>query len=491
MTTERLKVSRYNHFFAIEEENRHFVYNAFSNGLAQVEPWLYEKLSAGSVTSADMEDPAHATLWEDLKKGSILIDKEMDELGAVRFMFQLGKFDSNALGLTIVTTHACNLDCSYCYEHTNPVDTGLVTLDRDNAISEEELAAGSTPGGTMLTEADESAILEFVHKQKDAHNYRSLNVAWYGGEPLLNLPRIESLSQKLIAFCDEVKMAYHASLITNGTRFTKDVAERLKSLRVGFVQITIDGPKEIHDRRRPYKGTPTGSSFDSIMANIAAVYGLIPIAVRINIDKANTDHVAQLIAEFKDRNLLDDPQKLNVYLGNTQVACNNLTGNEFASAVLELDKQLDRRGLKGAIRYPQLNSYCGAVALHSYVIEPGGVYQKCWETVGKKDEYLGRIDGPIMLGLKALNWLRYDAIDWSAECGECGFFPICGGGCPYFRMKRPELLVTDPDYYCTTWKLFLRERLIDFIRAQMHSIKAIEQTDNGGDGSSVVTPAAQ
>jgi len=484
MPSVQLRPSRYNHFFQIQEGNdkKYMVYNALSNGLAKVDPWLYDKLQNNSLTADELENPANKALWGSLQSGSILVNADLNELSFVRFTSQLARFDSSTLTLTLVTSRACNLACSYCYEQQKD-NYQTATADNNASVASPEL----THENILGDEAHNDDIMEFVDNLTRAYHYRNLGVLWYGGEPLLNLQMIESLSQDLIAFCQTAQTSYRASLITNGTNFTKDVALRLKELQVGFVQITVDGPKAVHDKRRPYKGRPDASSFDTIIANLTGAYGIIPVNIRVNMDKSNVDHFVELLHDLKERGLLVDPSALTVSFGNTRQVCNSLSSTEFAISVHQLSKELAKHGLGGVVRYPEIQQACSAIQLHNYVIEPDGMYHRCLETVGRVDEYLGNITGPLRVGRRALEWLQYDATQISQECAECSFLPICGGGCPLFRMRHYERLAADPGYHCTSWKLFLQERMEDFLagramRAEVLATKPQTQSEGAAEG---------
>jgi len=62
------------------------------------------------------------------------------------------------------------------------------------------------------------------------------------------------------------------------------------------VQVTLDGPPEVHDRRRPLangRGT-----FNQILENLIVLGGLAPqvhVALRVNFDKTNFMYVPQLL----------------------------------------------------------------------------------------------------------------------------------------------------------------------------------------------------
>ena len=443
-----LKVSRFNHFLYIQEEDKYLVYNTLSNGLATVEPWLYDKLRNNSVISIDPSDSCYAPLWRELTKGNILVDADIDEVEFVRFKLQLAKFTAKTLTLTIIPTLACNLDCVYCYE-------------------------GVKNSGRHLTKEDEESIMEFLRVQTQTFNYSGLHVVWYGGEPLLNVRAIDSLSKKFLAYCETKGLTYSAGVITNGTLLDKAVAHRLKEAGVQHLQISLDGPPNVHDQRRPYKNKQSGSSFHTILANIKNAYGVVPITVRVNVDKTNVEESLALIENFKTQGLLADPSRLAIYPGwvrEATASCvdigNCLKSDEFARACLDFSKELAKRGLAHGDRYPALAGYCKAVSVHSFVIEPGGMYHKCLLDVGISAKYLGDVSDAMRVNQRMLAWLQYDATEESLECRDCSFLPICGGGCPHSRINPPDNIHPDQHRNCTSWKLLIEERMKHFLSSQ-------------------------
>ena len=82
---------------------------------------------------------------------------------------------------------------------------------------------------------------------KFIHN---LSIDWYGGEPLLEMDLIKNMSKQFIAICQEKEVQYNSSMVTNGYHLTPQIAKELKELKVENIQITIDGPEDIHNARR-------------------------------------------------------------------------------------------------------------------------------------------------------------------------------------------------------------------------------------------------
>ena len=137
----------------------------------------------------------------------------------------------------------CNLDCKYCFY-----------------LEKEKLYPGET-GFQMPDEVLECYIRQYIHEQ----DVPEVTFAWQGGEPTLLgvgfFERVVSLQRK---HCPPGKTISNA-LQTNGTLLDDAWCEFLREN--GFlVGLSIDGPREIHDRYRVDKGgKPT---FDKVMRGL-------------------------------------------------------------------------------------------------------------------------------------------------------------------------------------------------------------------------------
>ena len=135
----------------------------------------------------------------------------------------------------------CNLNCRYCYY----LDKAEIYGGREPVMSEQML---------------ETVVREYIA----ANDVPEVTFNWHGGEPLL---LGMDFYRKALAF--EQKYAngktIHNTLETNGTLMDRAWAEFFR--RNGFlIGISIDGPREIHDKYRKDKGgLPT---FDKVMRAI-------------------------------------------------------------------------------------------------------------------------------------------------------------------------------------------------------------------------------
>jgi len=114
-------------------------------------------------------------------------------------------------------TYRCNLSCKHCY---------------------------STAGKPWKDELNEREAMKALDILADAG---VTAIAFSGGEPLLRKD-----------FFDLAKRAYDygmfVAIATNGTLLNKENVKKLKNCGVGFVQISLDGTKETHEKFRGMKG---------------------------------------------------------------------------------------------------------------------------------------------------------------------------------------------------------------------------------------------
>ncbi|UCH93473.1 MAG: hypothetical protein JSV88_24820, partial [Candidatus Aminicenantes bacterium] len=157
----KYKPSSYNHFIYLGDEDKYLVYNSISNGLAKLEPEIFSLLKKGKAGILEIEkDTSKKDLVQQLYRGNIIIDSDLDEIEFLRTKFNMIKFGQKNLSLTIVTTLDCNLNCIYCYEGNHPVQYADSILEQD--------------------------ILKFTSEKIKSMGYKSIYTTWYGGEPLLN-----------------------------------------------------------------------------------------------------------------------------------------------------------------------------------------------------------------------------------------------------------------------------------------------------------------
>jgi len=432
-----MKASRYNFFF--KEDG--LLFNAVTCGLAQVLPEnvdLIEKvLENPCENNLSALDP---DIKEKLIEGGFLIEDDVDELAFLEARYHLAQFAPDILSLTIVPTLNCNFRCVYCFEEKLNLSMG------DSVIE---------------------SIISFIQSRD---NLKRLTVTWYGGEPLLEQDTILALSEKVVNHCNNNNIKFRAGIVTNGYLLTPSLAKLLaEKARVEWIQITLDGPPDIHNKRRPLKGG--GATFDTIISNLLAAVNLFRVAVRVNVDKNNVLFIPNLI------NILDEiglKQRIMVAPGRVSaptIVCKDYMQNCFdpktySNLQFQIYKTLSEFGFQSLI-YPKLVTIpCISVSPFFFVIGPKGELYKCWETVGIEKEVVGYLDNPKVLTPNSAKWLNYNPLKFK-NCKRCNVLPICMGSCPYHQIQKYSWL--KPSDNCPPWKYNLKDYLF-YVAANINDL---------------------
>jgi len=364
---------------------------------------------------SDIIDTDKQSLIMNLVKGKMLIEDDFDEIKSVIAQNNILRFSNYHYNLTIAPTMQCNFICPYCYEKGREYST----MDEVTIIN----------------------VKKFINELRE--NSQSLSITWYGGEPLLAFDIIRALSEEAIN-CFGRK--YHSNIVTNGYYLTKEIVMQFDYLHIEHIQITLDGPPELHNKRRQL---PTGEdTFFVILDNIKEAVNInsqINITIRVNADKTNIEYVDSIL-DYLDEYKLSD--KVGLYLApvdNNNKNCNqSLCFSEREFAVEQM--KFIERNLKNGYNFAHLPNknlnICGAVALNSYVIDSKGQLFKCWEDVGICDEKVGEINKSVHYNNKNLTkWLSYNLLECE-KCLKCAFMPICMGGCPnqYLKTKKNKCI---------------------------------------------------
>ena len=439
--------SRYNQLFESERFGG-FLYNALSNTMLELDEAHYHALEgirerggagAPGAEAAELAAAADPDFLALLRANKALVEAGEEErlLLARHYERHALCFDGSRLGLTICPTLRCNFRCPYCFE-------------------------ASQEGGATMTPGTVDRLLAFIESYKDA---RQLSLAWYGGEPTLAWEVIEDVTARVQAL--EVEYA-GAGLVTNGYLLSAEKIARLNDLQIGSIQITLDGPPEVHDARRVLAGG--GPTYARILANVALLMDSPyegNCAIRVNIDKRNLEGFLELRSELLERFA---GKKLSVYAGhvNTSLthsydhAC-SLDLGDWAAFTIDLYRKGGLLPHGGFYPAGDLHGICVATSHNGFVVGPSGELYKCWEDVGKPEMAIGDVtaEEPITdPALRALYALGADPYA-DPECLACNVLPICGGGCANKRL-RARHFGEEGLTYCTPYKEHLAAYLEEY-----------------------------
>jgi uncharacterized protein len=463
--------SRYNRIFR-SEHGGCFLYNSMSNTLFELDESRY-RLLEGWQKGRPGPVLENNAFWDLLRKKNVLVEPGEEEslLLTLQYNRQAACFDSSTLSLTICPTLRCNFRCPYCFEKTQKTGAGM-------------------------TKETEERLVDFVRLYK---GIRHLSVGWYGGEPLLEFPTICSLTDRFRELGPEYD---GAGLVTNGFLLDAEKISRLNDLNITTIQITLDGPRKIHDSRRALAGG--GPTFDRILSNITALFDSDyagRCAVRVNIDKNNVDHFIALRTWLLEQYA---GKPLSVYPGHVETgkahsydhSCTMDTG-EWTGFSFDVFRREGTMPAGGMIPAGNGSGLCIATSQHGFVVGPGGELYKCWEDVGVPDRVVGNIchDNPVSNPVRIAQYITGTDPFSDPVCSGCTILPVCGGSCANKRMRAKFCGETGLEY-CSPYK----DHLTGFLDAYIRTIRTkelceeyIDPAKKAGafDGFRIIAPLPQ
>jgi uncharacterized protein len=379
---------------------------------------------------ADEGDPYLAFLVE----GRFLIDADVDELDVLKARWLLGTLTQDKLGVTIMPTLNCNFRCVYCFiDHRNK------TMGRDV----------------------QDNLVDWVRFQMS--HRRCLEVGWFGGEPLLCLDIIRELTARFRQICQERGCEYRAEMSTNGYLLTRGVSRELRELGITQLQVALDGPSRIHDKRRPLTGG--ASTFDVILSNLIDLVneGGIRLSVRPTVDKGTVEGMYELIDVLIEEGIHDkiafNPQDVHPSpVNNLSCLGSNVPSiTEFAEIRADILIYASQRGFKIASP-PTLCQACPSHNINSFLVAPSGELFKCGSFLRPEDR-IGYLDPdhPEKAYIDPANfwkWVGYDPFE-DEQCRDCDVLPLCMGGCVALREE-----IGDKDGHCIYYRYNLEKELV-------------------------------
>jgi len=470
-----VKPSRYNQRVQLTD-GRALLFNSYTLNLLALDPLDAAAVGAllddGSVRPAAGLAARATGLRPLLVQHGFLLDDGIDELALLREARERERYQRQTLSLTVVPSLACNFACTYCYEAARRSRMNVEVQD---------------------------ALVRFVGERLRSGG--RLSITWFGGEPLLELPTIERLSKAFMAACERRDVKYGASIVTNGYLLDATVADRLAAVRVTDAQVTVDGPADVHDARRPLRGG--GATFHRILYNVKESADRIQIRLRMNVDHTNIGRIGELLELIEKEGLKG---KAGFYLGQTypySAACQDVAGmcmsdEEFSLLGLNAIVELAERGFSWTFGTPQAkNTVCGAESENAYVVGPTGSLVGCWCDVGEPDAETGHLLEPMNCQRIrcAERWRQRDPFD--LECSSCQLLPMCMGGCPYRHRQSGQLA-------CHPWKhhpnegvrvhhyLKVRQREAEILQVYHRALDSARRLKRGEyDGPTVETSDEQ
>lgn len=350
-----------------------------------------------------------------LYEGGFIVEAGVRESKTLKAMWYEAVNADKPPMLTIAPTMNCNFGCDYCFE---------------------------THARGQMSPAVRAALIELIETELAAAGPTRLEVTWFGGEPLMGLPVILDLSDRFDGLVEKgVLTGWEATMITNGLLATPKTMAKLENRNIASLQVTIDGPRELHDQRRILKrgGKPT---FDIICANLRALPGIFALTIRVNVDRRNRDELERLADQLKAEGVLDRP-RTSIYLAIVENyggadgvdGGDFLSTREFASTQRSFEAYCARMGYPLATDRPRpsIGGVCQVDNVNAFVVDPDGTLMKCWAELRNKPEVAAHLlDRSTWPEPRITRLEQRDPFD-DDECMACRLLPSCMGSCPKTR----------------------------------------------------------
>jgi radical SAM protein with 4Fe4S-binding SPASM domain len=306
-------------------------------------------------------------------------------------------------------TERCNLRCTHCYQTGGKIEE--LSLAEIRKVMDEII--------DMLKAWSVMYQLEFSP---------SMNIT--GGEPFLRKDLFEILEEMSTA-------GFAIFLLTNGTLIDEEKTEDLARLGINGVQVSIEGPEEIHDSIR-------GSG--SFAASCKGISHLVKAGLRVTLNATLSEINAEKFQDMVDIAIALGVQRLGfsrlVPSGRGLDLVNRMIDREGVGKIYESIFGLDTGTLKIVTGDPvasqmrnglEIVDDCGSIAtggcaagVSGLTILPDGAVIPCRRLAIPLGNVREDSLREIWVNSEILNQLR-DRSQYKGRCGSCARWALCRG----------------------------------------------------------------
>ena len=424
-----MHLSRYAKIYPCTNDPGRFLLYSTKRGASVLVPAaLLAAIEDGSLALSDRESL--------VRLGFLVPDSEAEKKEMREALDQVNRRSSRFRAMVLLNLD-CNLACSYCFE---------------GVMKGERYMSGETA----------ALFLDMVESDQIACG-KNVTLTFYGGEPLMSMDFITSMSERLKIAAAARGVEYSFRLVTNGTLLTARTVAELVPLGLAGAKVTLDGPREIHDSFRPF--VSGRGSFDTIVRNMKEVCDTIKVQVGGNYTRENYREFPRLL-DF----LLHDgltPERISMvkfdpvtksggeYPPEFNDGCASTDEPWLTEASLYLREEILKRGFNTPRLAP---APCMIESPDDIVVNYDGVVYKCPALLGWPEMAVGHIAtgvGDYTASHNLEVWKK-------DECLDCAYLPLCFGGCRYLKLLRDGKI---DDVDCR--KAFLDETLEAFVRQDL------------------------
>ena len=304
----------------------------------------------------------------------------------------------------IFTTMECNANCPYCYEK-NARKTTMTKTIADDAVKFIINHCGSS----------------------------TVNLHWFGGEPLVNSSIIDYICQRL----EEKSIPYRSNMISNGYLFNNIDMNKVHDLwKLKNIQITLDGTEDEYNKIKAFNNH-VNDGFKTVISNMHSLLTAdVKIVVRMNQSYSNCENLIELAKYLYE----DFQNSITVYSHPLFINSDNpLTADQWEetyAGYIELDKVLKDYKFLGNRGVDTFKAHqCMADSNNAICITAEGNLTMCEHF--SDSEIVGNIWDGITNQSLVEEWS--ELAPEREKCQTCWYYPKC------YRLKKCE--VTDECFY--------------------------------------------
>ena len=410
-----------------------FLMNTLSDAQLIVSSDVVALIDRATATGASHTAEERDTLSLLAEHGFLVESREAERQALDRYLTGV-KHDTGELNVTLLTTLQCNFACDYCYQG----DHG----DYNERAERMSMTTANRVG-------------DWIEGELDRIRPERLVLTFFGGEPLLNLPVMYYLAERLWQATTARGVRPAMNIITNGLLLTPEVVDRMAPFGLNGIKITLDGDRDVHNRMRPLRGGQ--GTFDRIIENVRRVADKCRIAIGGNFDESSMESFPALLEYLKAQDFAPKLSKVffkpivrtepvsgkgiipltsvgakDSFKGTCMTSVGSGAGKACDSCNVLDDKMTELRAETRRLGFSTSDGIhvgpCHVHQKHAHTIGPDGSLYACPGFTGQLAMSVGHIDG------RRDSW-RESALERFArlhpwkECGDCTFIPTCAGGC--------------------------------------------------------------
>lgn len=218
----------------------HYFYDVNKNSVVKTNKQVWDLLQSNSSYNEDTANEYEAI--KTLKEYGFLSSNKVKEIVHPTDEIIEDYIQNKVEMITLQVTQQCNFRCEYC----------AYSGGYENRSHQQK---------TMTFELAKKGI-DYLFAHSSERN--EVSIGFYGGEPLLEYDLIHKSIEYINENISGKTVRY--SITTNATLLTSEMVDFFNKNNVNLV-ISLDGPKEVHDKSRRFAGNNSGT-FDKVIKNI-------------------------------------------------------------------------------------------------------------------------------------------------------------------------------------------------------------------------------